>query len=171
MKIVCAWCQKNIGSTSSHLENELISHGLCNDCRIKLEYNFTSLEDFIENLNKPIMIMDNDAIVLGANESVATMLQKSKEEIKNQVTGQVIECVYADLPEGCGNTIHCTGCTIRNTVTKTYETGQSQIDVEAFQFLNTSTGQKHKKFLISTEKLGNHVLIRFDKISKVNNRD
>ncbi len=82
MKIVCAWCQKEIGSTPSHLENERISHGLCDDCRIKMEYNFTSLEDFIEKLNAPIMIMDKEGLVQGANQSVSIMLQTSKEAIK-----------------------------------------------------------------------------------------
>ena len=170
MKVVCSWCQKNISTISSNFGTKLISHGLCDDCRIKIEYNFTSLEDFIEKLKKPIMIVDNDGIVLGANQTVAMMLKKSKEEIKNQRGGDVMQCVYADLPEGCGNTIHCTGCTIRNTVNKTYETGQSQKDVEAYQFLNTPMGQKRMNILISTEKLGHRVLLRLDSMSEANNQ-
>lgn len=171
MKIVCAWCQKTIESTSSHLENKLISHGLCDDCRIKMEYNFTSLEDFINKLNEPIMIVDKEGLVQGANQSVAKMLQISRETFKNQKGGDVMECIYADLPEGCGETIHCSGCTIRNTVMKTYETGQSQIDVEGYQYLKTPTGQKRMKILISTEKLGEHVLLRIDDMSEAKGSD
>ncbi|MHA1672560.1 MAG: hypothetical protein ACTSYI_02945, partial [Promethearchaeota archaeon] len=74
------------------------------------------------------------------------------------------QCVYSDLPGGCGKTIHCTGCTIRNSAEKTYETGQSLTNIKAYQILKTPTGPKHKIILISTEKVGDLVLLQFDDI-------
>jgi len=160
MKIVCAWCKKNLSSLPSPPGNKQISHGLCDDCRIKIEYNFISLEDFIDKLKKPIIIMNSKCVVLGANQKTLKMLQKSKNALKNQNAGDVMQCVYADLTEGCGHTVHCSGCTIRNSVTKTYETGQSQKNIEAYQYLNTPEKKKRMNLLISTEKIGDFVLLQ-----------
>jgi hypothetical protein len=171
MKIVCAWCKKNIGSTPFLAGNSQISHGLCEDCRIELEYNFISLEKFIDELNKPIMIVDKQALIQGANQITVKMLQKSKEAFKNQKPGDVIECKYANLSEGCGKTVHCSGCAIRNIVKKTYETGQSQIKVEAYHYLNTPIGYKHMRILLSSEKIGDHVLLQIDDVTEAINSD
>ncbi|MHA1675165.1 MAG: hypothetical protein ACTSYI_16235, partial [Promethearchaeota archaeon] len=57
---------------------------------------------------------------------------------------------------------HCSGCAIRNSAEKTYETGQSLTNVKAYQILKTPVGPKHKIILISTEKVGDLVLLQID---------
>jgi hypothetical protein len=163
IKIVCAWCKKEIESvTTAHKENKQISHGICDDCRFKLEYESFGLEKFIITLKKPILVMDRRVRVQSANSRAIELLQTGKEEIVDQLVGDVIQCVYSDLPGGCGKTIHCSGCTIRNSAEKTYETGQSLTNIKAYQILKTPAGTKHKIILISTEKVGDLVLLQID---------
>ncbi|MHA1744412.1 MAG: hypothetical protein ACTSWW_00340, partial [Promethearchaeota archaeon] len=126
MKIVCAWCGKEMESvTTEYHDNKQISHGICDDCRFKLEYDSLGLEKFICTLKKPILVVDGEVRVQAGNSRSMELLQTCNEEMENQLAGDVIQCVYSDLPGGCGKTIHCTGCTIRNSAEKTYETGQS----------------------------------------------
>ncbi|MHA1619374.1 MAG: hypothetical protein ACTSVZ_08835 [Promethearchaeota archaeon] len=150
--------------TTVHQENKLISHGICEDCRFKLEYNILGLEKFIITLEKPILVVDGKVRVQAGNSRAIKLLQKCNEDIKNQLAGDVIQCVYSDLPGGCGKTIHCSGCTIRNSAEKTYETGQSLTNIKAYQILKTPAGPKHKIIFISTEKVGDLVLLQFDDI-------
>ena len=167
MKTVCAWCGKDMGSTTSvHYEN-LISHGICEDCRFNLEYGSLSLEKFITKLDYPVMIVDQRVRVQGANQSAVEVLHESEEAMADQLAGDVIHCKYASFPEGCGETIHCAGCAIRNTAERTYKTGQSTRNVEAYNILNTPTGPKHMRILISTEKIGNRVLLQIDHLSDI----
>ena len=162
MKSICAWCQKNIETKKIDNGYRQISHGICDDCALKLEYNYIPLEDFIDEINKPIIIIDKQLIGQGANQTAVKMLQKSKEAIKNQLGGDIMQCIYAALPGGCGETIHCSGCTIRNTVKHTLETGQDQHNVEAYNYLNTPMGTKRMRILISTEKIGESVLLQIN---------
>jgi len=163
MKIVCAWCGKEMESvTTVHQENKQISHGICDDCRFKLEYDSLGLEDFIITLKTPILVVDSQVRVQSANSRAMDLLQTSREKIENELAGDVIQCAYSDLPGGCGKSIHCSGCAIRNSAEKTYETGQSLTNVKAYQILKTPAGPKHKIILISTEKVGDLVLLQID---------
>lgn len=35
MKVICAWCRKDMGEKEP-LEEKIISHGMCEDCRRKV---------------------------------------------------------------------------------------------------------------------------------------
>jgi hypothetical protein len=76
----------------------------------------------------------------------------------------VLECAYARLPGGCGNTEHCKACTIRRTITTTHATGDGKVNVPAYQDIVTPGGIREVRFLISTEKVGNFVLLRIDEV-------
>lgn len=43
MKIVCAWCQKDLGEKDGG-GKEGISHGICTECKDKLQYKSNNLE-------------------------------------------------------------------------------------------------------------------------------
>ena len=82
-----------------------------------------------------------------------------------------MECVYSDLPGGCGETIHCSACTIRKTVMKTHDTGENQKDVLAIQYLKTPTGNQLFEILISTQKVGDVVLLHLQQMNPVLKED
>ncbi|MCJ7776462.1 MAG: hypothetical protein MUP08_08760, partial [Desulfobulbaceae bacterium] len=67
---------------------------------------------------------------------------------------------------GCGNTVHCKSCTIRNTVTDTLQSGKSNIKVPAYPDLHHITGDNRIRFLITTERAAEAVLLRIDEISE-----
>ena len=79
--------------------------------------------------------------------------------IKGQLLGDVIECVNAQTPEGCGRTIHCSGCTIRRMVTATHQDGRPRQSVEADQLVMRAGSVVPVRYSISTQKVGNAVLL------------
>jgi hypothetical protein len=78
--------------------------------------------------------------------------------------GEVIECVHAREPGGCGGTLHCKSCTIRRTVLDTFATGRSFVRVPAYPDVQTESGVKTLNVWISTEKVGTFVLLQIENI-------
>jgi len=76
----------------------------------------------------------------------------------------VFECANAKLPEGCGNTIHCSGCTIRRNVMDTQETGRRHFRVPAYLNQGNPESYQQIRFLISTEKVEGIVLLRIEEV-------
>jgi hypothetical protein len=101
-----------------------------------------------------------------ANEAIRKLFQLDLPLMEGAKKGEVFECEYATLPEGCGNTVRCSGCVIRTTVTETFQTGQSQEKVPAcLKRTPGNLGEKEKiDLLISTEKVRGFVLLRVDEM-------
>ena len=156
LRKVCAWCNASLGTTLGDPE-AVVSHGICDHCR---EYFFgeakigETLQGFLDRFEAPILVVDRDNNVLTANRVACELLQKDLDEVRGFPGGEVMECAYARLPGGCGRTVHCDGCTIRNTVTATHGDGVSRHGVEGFQNLTGPEGVQRMRILISTEKVG-----------------
>ena len=166
MKRVCAWCKTELGNLSTGgVTDDTITHGICKKCK---EYFFSNkrseFNDFLDRLAAPVLVVNPEGIVTTANKNARFMLGKDLSQIEGELGGDVMECAYARLPGGCGNTVHCKSCTIRNTVMDTFETGKSRIKVPAYPDIQTPSGVQNIRFLISTEKAENFVLLRIDEI-------
>jgi nitrogen-specific signal transduction histidine kinase len=122
------------------------------------------LEKFLNSLKLPIVVVNETGTIVTGNDHAQKLLRKGPAEIEGYRGGEVFECAYARLPEGCGNTMHCSGCTIRRTVMETHGTGRSFLRVPAT--LNTGALQEPEKIklLISTEKIAELVLLRIDEM-------
>lgn len=164
MKIECAWCKKTIGFKEVPGEERgegPITHGLCKDCESHFVFQCgVSEQEYIDDIRFPVCIVDGDGVVLSANRELQTFLGKDVEQIRQFKGGDVFECEFARLPEGCGKTVHCSGCTIRKTVTNTFQTGQAAVRVPA----TVSRTSSKLDMTISTEKVGNVVYLRIDKL-------
>ena len=167
MKSVCAWCNTELDNGSANdADDAVVSHGICVSCR---EYFFSTpsrtLDNFLNKMDKPVMVINNEGQVALANDKAQTMLGKDLGEISGYKGGDVMECAYARLPEGCGNTTHCLGCTIRNNIMLTFETGKSLKRVPAL--LNRAKADSIEKihFHVSTEKINDVVLLRIDDVA------
>jgi len=165
MSRTCAWCKAELPADDDVLDRA-ITRRFCAACR---EYFSSprgriSLPQYLNELGAPILVMDDDVRVLGFNEPARALLGYRVEGCVGRYGGDVLECAYARLPGGCGNTEHCKACAIRRTVTNTYTTGDSKHNVPAYQDIVTPTGTREIRFLISTEKVGNFVLLRIDEI-------
>lgn len=102
-----------------------------------------------------------------ANKEACNFLGKSIADVTGFTGGDVFECENARLPEGCGKTFHCSGCTIRNTVMDTVETGKANRKVKAY--LNPQSLNESNRFelLISTEKIGGVVFLKVEEIQQL----
>ena len=142
-----------------------ITHGLCQKCRIHLLAQVgIKLNAFLDELDTPVILVDSDVTVKMANKQARSIIQKNITQIEGFRGGDVFECKYATLPGGCGQTVHCSGCAIRNAVTETYNTGKSLLHTPAYLKKDSPEDELEVRFLISTEKLGDFVLLRIDSI-------
>lgn len=163
MKRICAWCKRPLAEQTTGDTDYLgITHGICSQCQYDLlnikRYQF---HEFLDTFETPILIVNQDGRIQTANDRAQNMLGKSLADIEGYPGGEVFECVNASLPEGCGNTIHCIGCTVRRTVMKTMDNGRSYNHVPAS--LDTQGGPIN--FHISTERLGDVVMLRIDDVN------
>ncbi len=164
MHTICAWCHKDISTEEwNPSKNDSVSHGVCEDCAQFFRSNKpTSIEKFINRIDIPIIVIDKNTDVLSANKYASVLFNKEILSPIQQPTGDVMECAYARLPEGCGRTTHCTGCTIRQSVTKTFETGEPMEKIEAYQYVVSDKNSRYMKMLISTKKVDKVVFLRID---------
>ena len=161
MKTICAFCNaviKEDASADGH-----VSHGVCKACyrRILTEYGF-NLQKYLDLLNAPVFLVDSDANVLAANTLAIGSVKKPVEQIKGKLCGDVLECINAFLPEGCGKTAHCPDCTIRSSVDETYATGNQITRRPATVTLKKNGSQVTEHLLVSTRKEGNIILLRLE---------
>ena len=159
MKRVCAWCNTEQGSTGSDRQ---ITHILCDNCLDNIIFQLGgNLRQYLDSLPTPVIVVNEDSVVEMANTSACAMLGKTCDVIEQQLGGVVFECAYSRLPDGCGKTVHCSGCTIRRAVRETFTTGVSRVRVPAY-LSRRLVGPNEIALFITTEKVGNYVLLRVD---------
>ena len=163
---ICAWCGKNMGAAPSDVHAEtIITHGVCAACLNKLfGEEGVELQVFLDSLAVPVVVVDATVTVKTANRPARALLHKEAPDIEGYKGGDVFECAHAKQPEGCGYTIHCSGCVIRQTVTDTFRSGRSHLKVPACLQNGTPADHEQVNLLISTEKVGGVVLLRMDEV-------
>jgi PAS domain-containing protein len=169
MRWICSWCGRSlIARTEGQQQDGPISHGLCDDCRRTVHFQGgVKLHEFLESLDAPVVAVDSDVMVKVANRRACEALGKKPQEIADRRGGDVFECAYARLPGGCGRTLHCSGCAIRRSVTETFATGRPKISVPAPLRHESRDGEEERiNMYVSTEKVGDLVLLRIDRMEK-----
>lgn len=165
MKRLCAWCGESLEDLNGPAKDQRpITHGICPACAEALwrESEGVPLRDYLASLNVPIFLADGDGRVQGASPVALEMLDKTHEEVHRHLGGEVFDCVNSALPGGCGHTDFCSACTVRNTVMASYESGESHNRVPAALTIRRNGEVQEMSFLLTTERLGNGVLIRVD---------
>ena len=159
----CAMCHKSIATGVA--ARRAITGSVCDECFYHLEARSgMPLLDFLDGLDVPVLAADGDGVVELANKPLLRILGKKPAQVQGQRGGDVFECAYAHLPEGCGRTVHCSGCAIRRAVTQTFLTGKSLRKVRAYLNRDAPTAMLQLGLLISTEKAWGMVLLRIDHI-------
>jgi PAS domain-containing protein len=126
MRIVCAYCRVVI---REHVEScvEGTSHGMCPSCAQHFERLWEggmSFSDYLDTLPAPIVVMNGEGRVIGANKKIASLFGRDTVELRGLPPGDAFACVWSRLPEGCGGSVHCRECTIRRAVARIHETGE-----------------------------------------------
>lgn len=166
MKVICAWCQKVLADDAS--EDAEVSHGICTECRKRvMGKTTTSLKDFLDDLEFPVLATDGDRVVLAANRAAEKVLGKSATQMTNVRVGVAIECYYSGMPGGCGKTAQCRGCALRQNIGDTYADGEPRYGVYAEKRLVNGTGFKMVQFKFSTQKVGETVVLLIEELKEL----
>ena len=163
---ICAWCGKKLGAAAwGDDQPHTITHGICDICSHHLLAEMgMELGEFLDGLDAPVLVVDPVGTIKTANKHARDILQKTPSEIEGRKGGEVFECANARLPGGCGDTVHCTGCTMRLTVMDTFQSGNSHTRVPAYLRREDPDGLRDIRFLISTKKVEGVVLLRIDEV-------
>ncbi|MEN6611428.1 MAG: hypothetical protein ABFC24_11345 [Methanoregulaceae archaeon] len=164
MKKVCTFCGKVIDAGAS--PDDPVSHGVCPACYRQLlaRYGF-DLTKFLDFLEAPVFLVDSDVNVLAANSRALSYVGKTKDRIQGKLCGDVLECINAFRPKGCGKTDLCPDCTFRSSVIETYSTGNPVTRRSAVLLTKNGDLLKEIPFLVSTRKDGDVVLLRLEPVA------
>ena len=159
MKTICSFCNNVIREGTS--ANDPISHGVCKSCytRILTEHGF-NLKKFLDMLDAPVILVDNDVNVLEANSLAIALVKKPIEKTRKHPCGNVLECVNAILPGGCGKTPSCPDCTIRASVNETFKNGTQITRRPGIITRKNGDSEEVIHFFVSTRKDDGIVLDR-----------
>ena len=165
MRRICAWCKKELTPREDMGTESEITHGICSLCALQFTREVPkTVKGMLDIIDEPVLIIDSMGFVKSANEKGLKLLDKDLESVEAHLGGDVLECSYAKLPEGCGKTEHCRTCAIRNVLMDTLAHGRGYKNVPAFQKIRTPNGDRIMRFYISTEKIGEQILLRIDDI-------
>ena len=142
-----------------------ISHGICDGCYDELSDGMgIPISEFVASLDRPVLLMDDEHTIGMANAAALALVRRSDSDVLGERTGTIFECENAHLPGGCGKTIHCSGCTIRQAVARTYLTGEPQLNIPATLTTVRDPGLADVRLVISTVRVGERVLLRVEQI-------
>ena len=166
IKQICLYCNSELGSLEKEkVDTEEISHGICPDCFPSFVAGTGTLfSDFLDALPAPVFVFGPDGRAAGANARGRALAGKDQAELRQRPIGEVFQCANADLPGGCGETIHCKSCTIRNAILETARSGAPCLRVPAYMDLGDQIERRSVRFLISTRLAGEVVLLRIDDV-------
>ncbi len=164
MKSVCAWCGKEMEAPKG--EGNSITHGICEECGKHMLFQMgVPVQEYIDDIKAPVCIVGDDATLLTLNNEAKDILGKDISQVLKKRMGDVFECENALKPGGCGRSVCCSGCAIRNSVEDTYKTGKKHSRVPAvLEQHKEEGGISPIDLCISTEKVGDVVYLRIDSV-------
>jgi PAS domain-containing protein len=162
MKLICSYCRKTIREAPARGSVVDVSHGMCPACADYFErlWGGMPLAEYLDLLPKPVLVVNGDGRLVAANQRVAELCGRARADLRGLLGGEALACVHSRLPEGCGKTVHCRECTIRNTVTRVTETRRPAHGVPAY--LQTSAGRV--PLTISARNVGDYVEVTVDDV-------
>ena len=146
------------GPTGKHLR-----YDLCPSCENQLFAQWgLPFQDYLDVLEAPVVVTDGDVVLKAANRAACALLGMEPARMEGLPGGLVFECEHALEPEGCGRTVHCSGCVIRHSVTDTYLNGTAHVRLPATLDRGTPEGGAKVRLLISTLRRENAVLLKIE---------
>jgi ferredoxin len=132
MRVVCSYCAKDMGRKPPFADGSL-THAMCLECGDYFEAQWSGMSygEYVERFTYPVVLIEKSARVVAINKAACDFLGRGACGAIGLLGGEALECVHARLPGGCGKTVHCATCAIRNAVTRTHQTGQPQERVPA----------------------------------------
>ena len=123
IRVVCCYCKKQVKTKPS--EFDAVSHGVCDRCLpLMVRELGQPMSEFLDELSPPVLVVQDNARVIAANAAARKMLTKEQLEICGELAGEVLGCSHSRDPGGCGQTVHCKSCAIRQCVAHTMATAE-----------------------------------------------
>jgi len=160
---VCQWCQSDASAAEGSAALAPITRGLCDVCTRYLQGNPSKLAALLERFAEPILVVNSRGAIISNNGAARVILGHGMDPSAAPLVGDVVECAYARLPGGCGKTVHCDGCGIRRAFTETLRSGVSVANIDARSYHRGSAALVTVDWTLSTERLGEVVLLRMVK--------
>ena len=159
MKVVCSYCEAHLRDKEP-LDDPSVSHGMCAPCldHFRRQWRGLSLSEYLDAFTCPVVVFDGDCRTIAANRPAAEWLGRGPEEMLGLLGGEALECANARKPGGCGKTVHCRTCTVRNSVRATFETGEPCVRVPA----SLQRQEGPVRVLVSTCKRGPAVQVMIE---------
>jgi PAS domain-containing protein len=109
------------------LRDGSLTHGMCRACgeHFGAQWAGISYGAYLERFPFPVVLVEGAGRVVAINRPACDFLGREPTDVIGLLGGEAMECARARLPGGCGKTVHCSTCTIRNSVTLTHRTGQA----------------------------------------------
>ncbi len=153
MRVICSYCRRVIRA-DPHARVTDVSHGMCEPCSHYFQrlWEGMPVEEYLDDLERPVMLTDGDGRILGMNAKLAEILGTDRTRCRGLTTGEAFACVYSRLPEGCGQGVHCRECAVRRTVEKVARTGKPTERVPAY--LDVAAGRIDLRITARPAKAG-----------------
>lgn len=154
---VCRYC----GTELSH-EHE--NRGFCDDCYEIIMKDPTSFKtEILDNIDQPFFVLDKKTTrIVTANEKFLDFVSKTFDQVANQLGGDVIGCIHANRPGGCGKGEFCGKCPIRNLVQKTIDTGEPQNNAHIVQLIYHDLEKKKISLHMSTKIRNGYMFLQIN---------
>jgi ferredoxin len=125
MRVVCSFCLKDMGKKPP-LNDGSLTHAMCPECGeyFGAQWAGMSYDEYVNRFPYPVVLMEQGVRVVAINRPACDFIGRESDAVKGLLGGEALECVHARLPGGCGKTVHCATCAVRNSVTRTHATGQ-----------------------------------------------
>ncbi len=162
----CALCNAPLDKPETEQNNagpDLPRYDLCPQCEGQLFAQWgVPFQEYIDGLQAPVVITDDNIVLKAANRAACNLLNREAGQMTGLPSGLVFECEHASKPEGCGRTVHCSGCVIRNTVMDCYLSGRPHLRIPATLERGEPGETTTERLLISTLRRDNVVLLKIE---------
>ncbi len=154
MQAICSYCNVDMGLREPVADPQ-VTHGLCDACfaHFEAQWDGQRLGEFLDQYDAPVVAVTGDARVIAVNTAMAAMLNIPSRDATGLLGGEFMECVHARMPERCGNTVHCSSCTVRGAIERTMATSDPVERQPAW--VDRDDGRLH--MFISTVRVGEFV--------------
>ncbi|MFQ3579808.1 MAG: ATP-binding protein [Bacteroidales bacterium] len=137
----------------------------------KLLENEHLLQKIFDHAPVIMLLLNENFEIEKINQNGLNISGLQEKEVIGKQVGEVFHCYTCSKNDGnCGKTEECKNCSIRNSLIRTFETGQDIIKEETDIFIIQSKIITHHTVLISTSLMefssSKYLLVTFDDISE-----
>ena len=120
-----------------------------------------TIAEFLDSFAVPVLLVNSDGIVQAINSAARVMPEWRDVEFDSSPTpGMILACSHAISAPGCGKTMHCVACTVRNQINATISSGLPQEEEPAVIMPVNVAGQQGFRYLVSTDKVEDYIILK-----------